>query len=1049
MADPFKAIRDEQLQKSVSNNLFDEMFPAEPVELPTPAVVTPQTAEIATEEQVQPTTVPKEEGPNFFDELFPPAEDKTDENFFEKLLTPADKQNEDIDPSEYLAGTSIEGIFKKGFKGIQKKVQDTSFIEWLVTTPMAEHYAKLGAEVDADKQLERLGVPETFDVPDLYVKLPNGQLGISTKYPPHVRALLEAAGGDVNETKDRMIAGIFLEGLTAKGFVKIASKFGVMAASKASWLKTASSMSDDALDSINRQIAKNDAGAASERLIKTFSKDVIEKGKRESLEEAKKIVKATPEAKTTLGLATLETLEEGGRRLEEISVGGNKYKIAKDGGIQPMGTSTEQDLFDHGVKNANYEKNITQVADNTVGNEVFPQSGKWEFNNLFSKGWLSWFRSPQYYARNVYDEIGKLERTKAIIKTDLISEMEPFLKHKGKDLAQKVGRIADGLDEPSLANNQLGEEGALMLDAYRRMTKKAADILELPEESRITDYLTRIWDDYKVKDPDFSIPEELVMWVKENKKHIKKRTGGKGYNLDVIRATEAYVDWVADFAARKQHKANIFKEVKRIQTVDPTRARVANAYVNNYFGELSKDPEFKNMKAFASFVKKSFADATIANNVVTFATNLTQAPYFGAARIGYIPYARGLKMAFGRFGKGEGAKKIKKILDESGVIANQSLETLTRGSSLSDLALEKLGVKKATVDKISEFSFRGMQMSEDFNKASVYLGAYDDSLTKIKAVVEARRAGKELKGAERWLKKRNIDPTDIPSEQAHKYARSATVDTQLDYSRAGMSGAAINPAVSTGYMYMTFPVKAAEMMAHTTKAAVKNLVKDPFNAIYTPEVQNAIRMGVSSAAALALADTAGISISRVVSLENLTPTLFPLWQAAIKGMGATKRAFEGDPESHKDVVKALTIGLGFKGAAPLWQMQSILQTANNNRGRKDRSQWDIYTSSGKYMYTTTPSEFLFDLMTPFESLSEEFYFEERKKQMKTKRKIAFTRRRINRARLNSEKEKEINEKRTMKAFQKELKKQEKEAGKKDSVGKRKERELRDRLRRNK
>ncbi len=837
--------------------------------------------------------------------------------------------------------------------GQDKKIKQLEFTK-LLATPAGQYYAEMGARLHADYFMQKAGIPETFE------------LDPAIKYAPHVLALAEASGADATKMKDRFGMAIFLDWLGFKGYGAL----------------------KNALIHVNKpsEVLKQVAGGLKDQVKNLSNLD------DEALAIAnKELVRATTESGMTNPVGVIKT---GENILKDVTyetttsfpqdavIAGVKYRVV--GGNKPYevikvaGINDKIEQVAKTAKIANEPESIIKEGEKL--SDLLPETGqKDNVQDFFKNGIFALLRSPQYYAPKVYELIGDMERRVADIAGRYAKKIEPFAKLEGSETARLVGMVADGHPEAAniLASGKLGNEGLKLLDAWRNTARGLADELGLPEAKRVFNYLTHIWDDMKSK--DFSVDKELQLWIQENGNFLKKRTGLEGYNLDIIKVAKKYINWAAKNIGTKEFKSGLFDAVEELGQINEIRGRMAEYYLHNYFGTLNSALKInKTVSAISSAVKTNFAQATLGFNVVTPLTNLTQPLIFGTSRIGYKAIYDGYRLAAKAF---SGNKYWKQILEDGAILENKSFREINEGFS---------PWRKLLGDKIVDASMAPMQGSENLNKATTYLGAWNSAYTKIKTFLTAPDKYKRLG---KWLEARGVKLDGDLVEESHRYARRETMNTQLDYSRAGQNFIAANPITSSFYMYMTFPIKAGEMVLHNAKGAATLLAKAVVNpkllpeVLRSPEVSTSLRLATNIALLNGAAAYAGVSLSNLAGIKNFIPNIAPIANVALTAWNGAAALLEKDPVAGNKLVRNLMVLSGFPLASPLWKVKTFLETAALNKDRKDGNWTIINPRSGQERYSVPVWEFVRDMFTPLKSVTSEEYFKDLRESLKDRRML--------------------------------------------------------------
>lgn len=846
----------------------------------------------------------------------------------EVVYNPILENKEDLKPEDVSTNKAVaHGVIKRDIiGGLKNKFSKEKLLNFMLQ-PMGQHLIENAINISSDSLMERVGIGEQFN------------LDPTVKYPPHVLKLVELAGGDINKMQDRLAMGMFLDGLACKGFnrLKLAleGKSGQVIGGN---LLRLSRMTDDTLDATNRLIIK--ASGEVDDVTRTTEKIA------DAIFDTRAVGKV-PDATLSTKSALMSSNDQiiGGIIMNNGT--NSAAKVIKQG-------ATRINKLNKLVANSKILNNPDKIIKpGETLKDILPTPGNKDITYL-NRGGFAWFRSPQNYAPNVYEKILLLEQRQAQIKTGFDELLKPILKLEGTRQAKFVGAIVDNqpVAKEILDKGLLNDDGINALCAWKKISKSAADLRQLPEEKRISSYLTRIWDNAR----DSSIPasKDIKLIVSSKSKFEKLRTGGTGYNLDIAKAARAYVYDTAKIVAKRDFHGSILAAVNDIKKIDRTRGNIADIYRLNYFGETKKAyPHIAH--TVSRKIKGSFASSTIGWNLGTGMLNLTQGPIFGASKIGYAAYARGVKM-FGIM-ESKGGLKFKKLLRESGIFEGGTIEELRTTHSFWEKGLEKLPGGKFIVKN----QFKFMDWSEKINKGTIYLGAYDDIIRKMQFV--ASKTTKKSNRTRDFLKRLGIDPTGDVAEEAHKYARKAVADTQIDMGRAGQNMIANNPYLSVGWMYMSFPFKMAEYVLKTSATGLKHLGKavisrQPEIALNSPELRSTMRLGINFLVLKQIENMSGVSLRRITGIDNLIPTLGPVVQVAYKGWEAVEALSVKDGPAAEKITRTILTLSGLPINSPAWKLRSIFKAAIDNKGVV--GDWTIYNKrTGKPMYKVDPIQYMF------------------------------------------------------------------------------------------
>jgi hypothetical protein len=204
-------------------------------------------------------------------------------------------------------------------------------------------------------------------------------------------------------------------------------------------------------------------------------------------------------------------------------------------------------------------------------------------------------------------------------------------------------------------------------------------------------------------------------------------------------------------------------------------------------------------------------------------------------------------------GKPESLKKMKDLLVKADIED-------TLDSFFSSRAAVAKGSLAKTGHALDTASMKIFQEVEKFNRATTYLGAYDDATYKINQVKQF--GPQTMKRTVKWLADRGIGATGDVEWEAHKYAMKSMADTQFDLAKMYQSQFASNSMAKAVFQFSTFPIKTIGHVMQPFKDFGIEFSKHGPRAFTLPGTKNLLRLAVNSAILSVVAGAAGIDKTR-------------------------------------------------------------------------------------------------------------------------------------------------------------------------------------------
>jgi len=327
----------------------------------------------------------------------------------------------------------------------------------------------------------------------------------------------------------------------------------------------------------------------------------------------------------------------------------------------------------------------------------------------------------------------------------------------------------------------LSAKEAKIADEVKKYLEEWADRLGLPEDKRISHYITHIFDDQLIKK---EFDEDLAKLISDKvpgsvyDPFLEKRLGAAGYKQDFVAALDAYTKR----ATRKVH-------------MDPALSQlsdVAQKLEKSQFDYIKKFADRVNMRpsdfdtAVDNTMKQMLGYKLGARPVAKISRFLRQMTFRGMLGANVGSALRNLSQGVNTYAKlGEKYTAI-----GYAKIATQGLAEAREVGVLADNFITDRNISAAgkAMEKLDKGLFLMFDTAEKVNRASAYYGA------KSKALAQ----GKSL-------------------EEAIEYGKKIVRDTQFQYSAIDTPLALQNDLVKVFLQFLTYPVKQTEFLAGMAK----------------------------------------------------------------------------------------------------------------------------------------------------------------------------------------------------------------------------------------
>lgn len=444
----------------------------------------------------------------------------------------------------------------------------------------------------------------------------------------------------------------------------------------------------------------------------------------------------------------ISSLEETARSIEEPQIEMFKETKLKKAEIQnqidlredPFLTSDKVD-----------EIQLSKLAEETPAAQLEEAQGKYKEATPYSKivldtntpvkqkvGILDYLRTPD----RVLNKIGLGEVSKVLRKSydSYLDELPKHIevitdwsKQVPKEANERIFQWLDGRKGVTLEGDELriGNE-------IRDYLKMWADRLNLPEDSRISHYITHIFEIGK-KQKEFD--EDIAKLIKNKvpgsvyDPFLLERLGAKGYVEDTWRALDAYVK-------RAVRKANMDPALDMMKRASSRLEDSQLEYVKRLGARINMRPtEWDNL--LDNTIKQLIGYRFGQRPTAVISGTLRRMVYRGALGLNINSAVKNLTQGVNTFAK-LGARDtltgyikllkpgVSKELVESGILRESFIQDRT------------LSATKQMLQKIDKGLFAMFQLAEKVNRGSAYFGAKNKALRKGLNEVEAMNFAKKM-----------------------------------------------------------------------------------------------------------------------------------------------------------------------------------------------------------------------------------------------------------------------------------------------------------------
>lgn len=463
----------------------------------------------------------------------------------------------------------------------------------------------------------------------------------------------------------------------------------------------------------------------------------------------------------------------------------------------PSSLSPTQDLSKIATGESPQQLRLRQLSESPSYEGIIPQSNKEfsEFENMLRSNRTSpknkanvfdIFRTPEKVLRkmglgkemetlrNAWDNY-KLEKN-----TEIDRVTQWYKQAPDPESSKAIFKYLDG-QKVNLSDTQkkVADEIKVYLQGW-------ADRLELPHDSRLTNYITHIWEKEAKGvdiDPEFAklISEKIPGSVYDP--FVEKRLGKQGYIEDVWRALDAYVK-------RATRKVNMDPALEKLKYTSESLDLESYRYIKKYADALNMRPtEAESLVDNA--IKSVIGFRATARPVSYLSSRWRNMIYKGALGLNIGSAVRNLTQGVNTYAKLGEKYTILGYIDVARKIGRPEFDELKKVGVLQDSFINdrSYSAVKEFAEKTDKVFFSFFDLAEKINRGSAYFGA------KKKALAEG-----------------------MSEVQAIKYAKQIVRDTQFTFGAIDTPQVLRSDLNKTLLQFQSFNIKQAEFLGEMLKA---------------------------------------------------------------------------------------------------------------------------------------------------------------------------------------------------------------------------------------
>lgn len=289
---------------------------------------------------------------------------------------------------------------------------------------------------------------------------------------------------------------------------------------------------------------------------------------------------------------------------------------------------------------------------------------------------------------------------------------------------QLIFKYLDG----QIAPNVLEPTELKVAGEIKTYLKSWADRLKLPQEGRITNYITHIFDG---EDIAGGFPDDIAMLIKDKvagsvyDPFLQKRLGSKGYIEDTWRVLDAYVK-------RATRKVNMDDTLTLVKDRSKSLDSDSFDYIKSYIDRINLRPTKADTlidKAVKYFVGNKYGERPLTQTL----KNTRQMVYRGLLGLNPASALKNLSQAsntYAELGEKYTITGYRKVLTELPAYLRGADTELERVGVLRDNFIQDrtLNATKKTWEKLDKGLFYMFEQAEKINRGGAYYGAKSKAL---------------------------------------------------------------------------------------------------------------------------------------------------------------------------------------------------------------------------------------------------------------------------------------------------------------------------------
>lgn len=500
-------------------------------------------------------------------------------------------------------------------------------------------------------------------------------------------------------------------------------------------------------------------------------------------------------------------------------------KNAERGAISPAETnSLEETAASHGTLNPERpsmnighmdptieEQFARRVYESTPGATIqklakSPEKGSWQslikgFSRKLPKEKLAhffdYFATPEFVLEKIGLQKGAelLQEAKDAYRVSKKAELgkiidwKKLIERDGKPFSYiRIFRYLNG--DARYAKSEMTPTEIRVAKEIKDYLKEWADRLHLPEDSRISDYITHVFDKDAVDIPiesAFDDPElAMIMQDKIAKSvynpFLDKRVNKPGYKEDVWAALDAYVK-------RATRKEAMDPALSTIESMAGKLDESSYLYVKHMIDHVNMRPTQVD-KAFDNWVKDTLGNKFTQRPTAYISNKIRTIFYRGLLALNPASALRNLSQGANTYAKlGEKYTTIGyfKLFTK---MATRNLQELYDHGVLDEGLVQdkKMGVYKTRLQKLDPALFSLFEMAEKINRGAAFFGAKSRGLAK-----------------------------GLTEEEALKYAKRIVRETQFAFGSIDSPVALASDLMKTATQLHSFDIKQGEFLYRMAK----------------------------------------------------------------------------------------------------------------------------------------------------------------------------------------------------------------------------------------